>query len=133
MKTAFRDWAMRAPSAIPEVFKCQVIASVIALIIVVIFFHLNLMSFVLGAAVMLLGNAFLCWCVWRRQNQLRPLPLLIGFFCGETGKYGVLVILTILIAKTIPLNGLFYAIGIVTPQLFGLIVYGFKNHHRKKR
>lgn len=110
--------------SILDVFKCQIIASILGFILVALFNHPALLSFFLGEIVMLLGNAFLTWKVYyKRKKQLAPMPILLSFLGGEVGKYILLVILTLIIAKTMTLNWLFYALGIVTPQFFGVIVY----------
>ena len=106
-----------------DLFKCQLAASLIALIILAIFKHTLLLSFFLGAFVMLAGNGFLAWRVYRQNKRIRPLSLLSGFLGGEAGKYFVLLVLTFILAKAFVFNWLFYIIGIAVPQLFGVILY----------
>ena len=107
-----------------DIFKAQVLACIIALVIAVLFFSKQeSLSFFLGEIAMLGGNALLTFNVYRQNQRLAPLPLLLGFMTGEVGKYVVLVILTFIFAKFISLNWLAYAIGVVTPQLFGIIIY----------
>ncbi len=116
---------MQAPplKTVRDVFFCQAAAAGVGLIVVLICARSMLLSFFLGEAVMLLGNGFLAWRVYRQNKRLVPLSILWGFLGGETGKYVVLFVLTLVIAKTIPLNWLFYVIGIAVPQLCGVILY----------
>lgn len=119
--------------SILDVFKCQVIASALGFILVAFSNHAALLSFFLGEAAMLLGNAFLTWRVYYQRKRLATMPILFSFLGGEVGKYVLLVVLTLIFAKTIPLNWLFYAIGIVTPQFFGVISYFLKSLIKKPR
>lgn len=115
-----------------DVFKCQVVASIIALVVVAILGHTVLFSFFLGEAIMVLGNGFLAWRVYRQRNRLAPMPMLFSFLGGEFGKYIVIIVLTILIAKLAhDLNWLFYVIGMAIPQIFGVIVYLVWCRHKK--
>lgn len=115
-----------------DVFKSQVAASLIALVVVALISLAALPSFFLGELVMLCGNAFLAWKVYRQGKNMAPLSLLFSFLGGETGKYVLLVLFTIIIAKVFPqLNWLFYAIGIATPQLLGIIFYLIWNRYKK--
>ena len=116
---------------VTDVFKAQLLASLIALGIIGIVAHQGFLSFFLGEGVMLIGNSFLAWRVYRQNNSLAPMPLVLGFLGGETGKYVILFLLTLLIAKTISLDWLFYVIGIATPQLLGIVFYLLSTHLRK--
>lgn len=109
-----------------EVFVCQVLAAVIALLIVMGLDRSVATSFALGEMIMVLANAFLAWRVIRQKNQMKPMGLLMGFFGGEAGKYLLIIVLTAAVAKCLPLNWLFYIIGIAVPQVFGVVVYGVK-------
>ncbi len=113
-------------SMVREVFVCQVLAAVIALVIVMGLDRSVALSFASGEMVIVLANAFLAWRVIRQQNQMKPMGLLMGFLGGETGKYVLIVVLTFAVAKLLPLNWLFYIVGIGVPQLLGAIVYGVK-------
>lgn len=106
-----------------NIFKCQVFAALFALLIVAAFRHPGLLAFFLGEIVMLAGNAFLAWRVYQQNKKIIPASLLLNFVGGEAGKYGLLVILTFLIAKYLPVNWLFYILGIAVPQLLGVILY----------
>ncbi len=117
---------MKPLAMVREVFVCQVLAAVIALAIVLGVDRAVAVSFALGEGVIVLANAFLAWRVIRQQNQMKPMGLLMGFFSGEAGKYVLIVLLTFAVAKLLPLNWLFYIVGIGVPQLFGAIVYGVK-------
>jgi len=117
-----------------DIFKAQVLACIIALVIAVLLFSKQeSLSFFLGEIAMLGGNALLTFNVYRQNQRLAPLPLLLGFMTGEVGKYVVLVILTFIFAKFISLNWLAYAIGVVTPQLFGIIIYFLSLRFKKPR
>ncbi len=114
---------IRPLQTVLDVFKAQVIASLLALVIFAIFAHQELLSFFLGEFVMLIGNAFLAFNVYRQQKRLAPISILWGFLGGEAGKYLILIVLSFILFKTIPLNGLFYVIGIACPQVLGMLVY----------
>lgn len=117
---------MRSPAPLKTVldlFKCEVVGSLIGLIIVAIFNVHLLLPFFLGEFAMLLGNSFLVWRVYRQNKRIQPLSLLMGFLGGETLKYLVLIVFTLIIAKLLMINWLFYVIGIAVPQLFGVILY----------
>lgn len=117
-----------------DVFKCQVMASILALIVVAIVFLHSAFSFFLGECVMVLGNGFLTWKVYHQRKRMAPMPLLFNFLGGEVGKYVLLVALTLIIAKLVAdLNWLAYAIGIVSPQFFGVIVYLIWTSYKKMK
>lgn len=113
-------------SMVREVFYCQVLAAAVGLLIVMMLARPAFLSFALGEMVMVLANAFLAWRVLRQQNKMKPMGLLMSFLGGETGKYALMAVLTFALAKSIPLNWLFYIAGIGVPQLLGVIVYGIK-------
>ncbi len=122
---------IRPLQTVLDVFKAQVIATIAALIIVAMVNIHILLSFFLGELAMLTGNAFLAFNVYRQHKRMAPMSLLLSFMLGEVGKYVVLVIFTIIFAKTIALNWLFYAIGVFTPQVLGVVVYLILNRSKK--
>lgn len=109
-----------------NVFICQVGAALSALCLVLVFARSHAVSFMLGEGVILIANAFLTWRVLRQRSKMQAMGLLFSFFTGELGKYVLIVVLTVLVAKFLTLNWLFYLVGLGIPQLFGAIGYGLK-------
>ncbi len=107
-------------------FKAQIAASIIALIVVLGVAHTRALSFLLGEGVMLVANAYLCWRVLRQRSTMQAMGLVLSFFGGELGKYVMIAIGTFLCARFMHLNWLFYVIGLGVPQLGGVIIYGIK-------
>lgn len=117
---------MRSPAPLKMVlnlFKFEVLGALLGLIIMAILNVNLLLSFFLGEFAMVLGNSFLAWCVYRQNKRIQPMPLLMSFLSGEMGKYFVLIVITLIMAKLVVINWLFYIIGIAVPQLAGVILY----------
>lgn len=115
-----------------EFFKYQVLCALVVALLLLPFNHFAAASFSYGAIVILLGNGFLTWRVYQKHKSLKAIPMLWGFLGGEFGKYCLLVIFTVLLAKYVKMNWLFYVMGLALPQLLGVIVYGIVSKGTKK-
>jgi F0F1-type ATP synthase assembly protein I len=109
-----------------DIFIYQIITAVVALLGVFVVSRAHAISFAWGEGVMLLASAFLTWRVLSQRKKMQPAGLMLQFFAGELGKYVVIVVLTIALIKYTRVNELFYIMGLVVPQLFGAIAYGWK-------
>ena len=113
-----------------NIWYCQIIASILALVLVLAVDHHGVESYAAGAGTMLLANGYLTWRVYRQSKTMRPMNLLLGFFGGEFGKYVLIAVCTLLFARWLALSWVFYIIGVGVPQLGGVIIYGMKKSWR---
>ncbi len=120
----------RPLDGIVNIFYCQIIAAILALALVMILdYHVGT-SFLAGEVTMLLANGFLSWRVLRQRQSMRSMNLLLSFFSGEVGKYVFIVLGTLVFARLLRLDWLFYIVGLGVPQLGGVIIYGMKKAWR---
>lgn len=106
-----------------QVYKWQAFAAVALALILLLVRRPWGLSFIYGASVILLGSGFLTWRVYQKHKTLQALPMLWGFLGGEFGKYCIIILFTIILAIYVKMNWLFYALGLVLPQVLGVIMY----------
>jgi len=106
-----------------ELYQWQSISALLLALLLLLLKRSAGIAFTLGAVVLLIGNGFLTWRVYQKHKRLEAIPMLTGFLGGEFGKYAIIVVLTVLLAKYATISWLFYLLGLVLPQLLGVLIY----------
>ncbi len=115
-----------------QVYKWQVLCALTFALILLAYNAFISMSFAYGALVILISNGFLTWRVYQKHKSLQPLTMLKGFLTGEVGKYILIALLTIIFAKYVKMDWLFYVLGLALPQIFGVIAFTTTSKGSKK-
>jgi F0F1-type ATP synthase assembly protein I len=117
-------------NGILDIFYAQILAAILAGVLLLLVDHHVALSFIAGAGTMLLANAYLTWRVYRHHKTMQSMNVLLGFFGGEFGKYVIIAVCTLLFARWSGLSWLFYILGVGVPQLGGVMIYGMRKSWR---
>ena len=112
------------------IYAWQIVSAVIIFLILLAFNYFFSLSFILGAAAILLGNGFLTHRVYQKYKSLKATSMLSGFLSGALGKYCIFVLSTVMIAKYVTINWLFYLLGVALPQVLGVIFFVIVSGHK---
>lgn len=115
-----------------QVYQWQVISALVIIAALHLWNRFAAFSFTYGAIVLLLANGFLTWRVYQKYKSLKAMSMLWGFLGGEVGKYCLIVLLTVLFAKYVKMDWLFYVMGLALPQLLGVIVFALVDQRKRK-
>lgn len=116
-----------------KLYQWQIVCALIMSLIVLVCNQFDGLSFIYGAGVIVLGNGFLTWRVYQKHKSLQAVPMLWGFLGGEFGKYCLLILFTVILAKYVKMNWLFYVIGLALPQILGVVVFAIISSMKKRK